>query len=312
MFFRTAWDLIRQAWNGFSADNAFRLSAALAYYTALSLSPLLLMVISIAGLVFGEAAARGQVEHQIQDLVGQQGAEAVQTMLAHSSSIGGNVVAIVVGVVVLVVGATGVFAQLQDALNTVWNVDPKKTSAGGLWGMLKSRLLSFALVCGLAFLLLVSLVLNALVSGLSAELHRWIPGAATLVEVLNILLSALLTLVLFAMIFKVLPDVELDWSDVWIGAGITTVLFTLGKYGIGIYLGQASVGSAYGAAGSFVVLLTWLYYSSAIMLFGAEFTQVYATQHGSRVGKPDGTASQPAPAPSRDGHAATPVGAGSH
>lgn len=312
MFFQTAWHLIRQAWNGFSSDNAFRLSAALAYYTALSLSPLLLMVISIAGLIFGEAAARGQVVQQINDLVGEQGAEAVQTMLASSKSVGGSIVAIVVGVVVLVVGATGVFAQLQDALNTVWNVDPKKTSAGGLWGMLKSRLLSFALVCGLAFLLLVSLVLNALVSGLSDELHRWIPGAATLVEVLNILLSVLLTLLLFAMIFKVLPDVELDWSDVWIGAGITTVLFTLGKYGIGIYLGQASVGSAYGAAGSFVVLMTWLYYSSAIMLFGAEFTQVYATQHGSRIGKPDGTASQQSPAPSTDGHAATTVSAGSH
>ena len=179
-------------------------------------------------------------------------------------------------------GATGVFTQLQDALNTVWDVDPKKSSAGGFWGMLKDRLLSFSMVCGLAFLLLVSLAASALMSGLSEALREWLPDSVGLLWIGDVVLSAALTFLLFAMIFKFLPDVDLKWSDVWVGAGITTVLFIVGKYAIGLYLGQVAVGSAFGAAGSFVVLLTWLYYSSLILLFGAEFTQVYATRQGTR------------------------------
>ncbi len=305
MFFRKAWDLIRRTWGEFSDDKAFRLAAALSYYTALSLAPLLLVVIAIAGMVFAEKAARGEVVNQIKDLIGQQGAEAVQTMLANSQPKNGGIVAGIVGLVTLVVGATGVFSQLQDALNTVWDVDPKQASSGGIWGMLKDRLLSFSMVCGLAFLLLVSLVLNAVLSGLSGVLERWLPGAVGWLWVGNTLLSIVFTFLMFAMIFKVLPHARLRWSDVWFGAGITTVLFLVGKFLIGLYLGRAAVGTTFGAAGSFVVLLTWLYYSSLILLFGAEFTQVYAMTHGSGVGQPKSALTQPQPEPSSDGHPAT-------
>ena len=283
--FRTAWQLAKETWAEFSDDKAFRLAAALAYFTALALAPLLLVVISIAGMIYGEQAARGEVVGQIKDLIGDEGAEAVQTMLARSQPENGGILSLVIGGVTLLVGATGVFTQLQDALNTVWDVDPKKSSAGGFWGMLKERLLSFSMVCGLAFLLLVSLAASALMSGLSEALREWLPDSVGLLWIGDVVLSAALTFLLFAMIFKFLPDVDLKWSDVWVGAGITTVLFIVGKYAIGLYLGNVAVGSAFGAAGSFVVLLTWLYYSSLIMLFGAEFTQVYATRQGTRTGR---------------------------
>ncbi|HET6572233.1 MAG TPA: YihY/virulence factor BrkB family protein [Fimbriiglobus sp.] len=285
--FRSAWQLARETWSEFSDDNAFRLAAALSYYTALALAPLLLVVIAIAGMIFGEQAARGEVVAQIKDLVGNQGAEAVQTMLARSQPGEGGITSLVIGVVILVVGATGVFTALQDALNTVWDVDPKKSSSGGLWGMLKDRLLSFAMVCGLAFLLLVSLAASALMSGLSAALREWLPESVGLLWVGDVLLTVVLTYLLFVMIFKVLPDVSVSWTDVWIGAGITTLLFMVGKYAIGLYLGRVAVGNPFGAAGSFVVLLTWFYYSSLILIFGAEFTHVYATRHGTRSGRND-------------------------
>jgi membrane protein len=290
--FRNAWQLARATWDEFSDDKAFRLAAALAYYTALAMAPLLLVVISIAGIFFGEQAARGEVVQQLQGLVGDEGAEAIQSMLARSQPDQGGILSLIVGGLTLLVGATGVFSQLQDALNTVWDVDPKKTSSGGLWGMLKDRLLSFSMVCGLAFLLLVSLAASALMSGFNDVLKEWIPGSVGLLWVGNVVLSAGLTFLLFAMIFKVLPDVQLKWSDVWVGAGLTTVLFIIGKYAIGLYLGQVAVGNPFGAAGSFVVLLTWIYYSSLILLFGAEFTQVYATQCGTQTGRPCGPPNQ--------------------
>ena len=283
--FHTAWQMLKETWTAFSEDKAFRLAAALAYFTGLALAPLLLVVISIAGMIFGEQAARGEVVAQIKDLVGEQGAEAIQTMLARSQPENGGVVSLVIGVVTLLVGATGVFSQLQDALNTVWDVDPKKSSAGGFWGMIKARLLSFSMVCGLAFLLLASLAASALMSGLSDALRQWLPNSVGLLWLGDVVLSAGLTFLLFAMIFKFLPDVDLKWSDVWVGAGITTVLFVVGKYAIGLYLGQVAVGNPFGAAGSFVVLLTWLYYSSLILLFGAEFTHVYSTRRGTQVGR---------------------------
>jgi membrane protein len=206
-------------------------------------------------------------------------------MLAKSQPENGGIVSLVIGAVTLLVGATGVFTQLQDALNTVWDVDPKKSKAGGFWGMIKTRLLSFSMVCGLAFLLLASLAASALMSGLSNALREWLPDSVGLLWIGNVLLSAGLTFLLFAMIFKFLPDVDLKWSDVWVGAGITALLFLVGKYAIGLYLGRVAVGNAFGAAGSFVVLLTWLYYSSLILLFGAEFTQVYATRRGTQTGR---------------------------
>jgi membrane protein len=273
-------------WN----DKAPRLGAALAFYTALSLSPLLLLVIGIAGLVFGREAARGEIVHQLRDLIGDQGAQAIETMIAHSGEPSHGIWATVAGLVMLVIGATGVFAQLQDALNTAWGVDqePSTRSREGSWlaavvTTIWDRVLSFSLVCGLAFLLLVSLVANTALTAFQGWLIPQAPAAAILLIASNSVLSFLLTWLLFALIFRVLPNAEIAWSDVWIGAGLTAILFSVGKYLIGLYLGSAAIGSTFGAAGSFVVLLVWIYYSTQILLYGAEFTQLYATRHGSGI-----------------------------
>lgn len=285
MRLRPTWELIKQTAKEFSEDKCPRLGAALAFYTALSLSPMLLVVIGIAGPIFGADAARGEIAHQIRDLVGDEGAKVVQDMLAKSASQQDGLIAAVVGVLTLIVGATGALAQLQGALNTVWNVKEEDTPQG-IWGMIKGRLLSFSVVCVLAFLLLVSLVFSAVVSGLSGYLERWVPYLGTWLQLANLALSLLITTLLFATVYKVLPAVRPAWKDVWVGALATAVLFNLGKYLIGLYLGNASVGSTFGAAGSFVVLLFWIYYSAQVVLFGAEFTQVYATKYGSGLKSP--------------------------
>ncbi|HUR53233.1 MAG TPA: YihY/virulence factor BrkB family protein [Gemmataceae bacterium] len=286
MRLRPTWDIVKQTAKEFSADKCARLGAALAFYTALSLSPMLLVVIGIAGPIFGPEAARGGIAHQLRDLVGDDGAKVVEDMLAKSASKKDGIIATIIGLAALLYAATGVFAQLQDALNTVWNVKEEQTPQG-VWGMLKSRLLSFSAVCGLAFLLLVSLVFSALVSGLSGRLEQWVPYSSVWLQLGNLLLSLLVTTLLFAMIYKLLPAVRPAWRDVWVGALATAVLFNLGKYLIGLYLGNASVGSTFGAAGSFVVLLFWIYYSAQVVLFGAEFTQVYATTHGAGLATPE-------------------------
>jgi membrane protein len=279
MWYHTAYELVKETGKEFMADRCPRLGAALAFYTALSLSPLLVVVIAIAGFAFGDEAARGEVASQIRGLVGDDGAKAVETMLA-SHSTGQGILATVIGVVTLVIGASGVFANLQDAIDTVWGVKDEDRPSG-LWAMLKDRLWSFSLVFGLAFLLLVSLVISAMLSGLTHWIDGWFPHASIWLGLANGLIALVLTTVMFALMFKVLPHAKPAWSDVWIGAVITALLFALGKYLIGLYLGQAAVGSAYGAAGSFVVLLVWIYYSTQILLFGAEFTQVYAARLGS-------------------------------
>jgi len=294
----TYWDVTKQTAKEFSDDKCSRIGAALAFYTALSISPVLLVVLGIAGPIFGPDAARGEIAHQIKDLVGEQGANVIQDMLAKSASHKSGVVATIIGILTLVLGASGVFAQLQDALNTVWNVK-KEDTPQGVWGMVKERMLSFSMVCVLAFLLLVSLVFSAVVSGLNGVIERWIPFSAVWLQVANLAVSLLVTTLLFAFIYKVLPAVRPAWSDVWVGAFATAVLFNLGKYLIGLYLGNASVGSTFGAAGSFVVLLFWIYYSAQIVLFGAEFTQVYATRFGAGL-KPKAERSgseNPTPAP---------------
>ncbi|MBX9626193.1 MAG: YihY/virulence factor BrkB family protein, partial [Gemmataceae bacterium] len=278
MRWHDVWEVVKQTGREFMEDKAMRLGAALSFYTALSLAPLLLVVIGIAGLVFGPEAARGELAAQLKDLIGAEGADAVQDMLAKTATTGGGVLSTVVGVVTLLVGATGVFGSLQDALDTVWNVKPDQTPSG-IWGMVRDRLLSFGMVCGMAFLLLVSLVLSALLTALGGAVERWLPGGRIWLQLGNLVIGFLVTAAMFALIFKVLPHARPAWKDVWVGALLTAGLFTLGKYLIGLYLGTASVGSAYGAAGSFVVLLFWIYYSSLIVLFGAEFTQVYALKH---------------------------------
>ena len=272
-------ELLKETYNEWSEDKAARLAAALAYYTVFSLAPLLIIAIAVAGLVFGQEAARGQLDNQIQSLVGQQSAELIQTMVESASKPKSGIIATVIAIVTILFGASGLFGQLQDALNTIWEVEPKPDR--GILGLIKDRFLSFTMVLGIGFLLLVSLIISALLSALNSYLTDLLPGSIYVLQILNFVISFGVITLLFAMIYKILPDVKIAWSDVWIGAAVTSLLFALGKFLIGLYLGNSSAGSAYGAAGSLVILLLWIYYSAQILLFGAEFTQVYAKKYGS-------------------------------
>jgi membrane protein len=284
MRWRAIWELIKQTGREFLDDKAPRLGAAMAFYTALSIAPLLLVVTGIAGLAFGEQAVRGEIASQLSALLGREQAEVVEGMLARSASPSGGILATVIGLVTLLVGATMFFAELQGALDTVWNVKPEQTSSG-IWGLVKNRLLSFAMICAMAFLLLVSLVFSAVLTSLGHVFDNWLPYSTAWMGAGNVGLSLLITTAMFTLIFKVLPHARVAWSDVWVGALLTAVLFNVGKYLIGLYLGTVSIGSTFGAAGSFMVLLVWVYYSTQILLLGAEFTQVYATRFGSGVGE---------------------------
>lgn len=265
-----------------SEDKVSLWAAALAYYTIFSIAPLLLIAISIAGAVFGEEAARGEVVAQIQGLVGKQGAEAIQSMIQNTQKPGsGGTIATIAGIVTLLFGASGVFGQLQDALNTIWEVKPKPGQ--GIRSFLQSRFLSFAMVLVIGFLLLVSLVLSAGLAAIGNFFSNLMPNFLILGQLVNFLISFGVVTVLFAAIYKFLPDVHAPWKDLWVGAIVTALLFNVGKFLIGLYLGNSSVGSTYGAAGSLVVLLVWIFYSAQIILFGAEFTQVYAKSHGSSI-----------------------------
>ena len=264
-----------------SNDNAPRLGASLSYYTIFSLAPVLLLVIAVAGLFLGPEAAQGKIVEQLSGLLGTEAAKVIQTMLEKAGHHKGGILATVVGFVTLIVGATGVMIELQDALNTVWKVVAKP--GRGIKGILRDRMLSFGIVLGFGFLLLVSLVLSAAVALLDSWIGGLIPGWVIVGYVLSYGLSLGLVAVVLAAIFKILPDVKISWRDVWVGALVTSVLFHIGKFGISLYIGKASVGSTFGAAGSLAVLLVWIYYSSQIVLFGAEFTRVYANQYGKRV-----------------------------
>ena len=278
---RTWWTLLKEAFEKWSADKAPRLGAALSYYTVFSLVPLLVLAISIAGLVFGTEAAQQAIMAQIESLVGPQSAAAIKQMLEIAQRPSSGALASAIAVVTLLLGASGVFAQLQDALNTVWSVEPK--AGRGLWGTIKDRLFSLMAVLGTGFLLLVSLVLSAALAAFGKMFQGRLPGHEGLLHLADLAISFGVITLLFAMMFKLLPDAKIAWRDVWIGAGLTSVLFTVGKFAIGMYLGKADVGSAYGAAGSLVILLVWVYYSSQILLYGAEFTSVYANRYGSRI-----------------------------
>lgn len=282
MKFRPIWKLVKDAALKFVDDRGPELGAALTFYTALSLSPLVLVVVAIAGFVYGEDAARGELVEQLRDVVGREGATVIEQLVARSASTSQGTAAAVFAFVVLFFGASGVFVQLQSALNAIWRV-PGEKSEGGIWSMVRRRLLSIMLVCGTAFLLLASLVVSAVLSAINDRIAGWVPGTSVLAEVGNFVITFGLLMGLFAMILKGLPAKDLAWSDVWLGAAVTAGLFSVGKYLIGLYLGHAAVGSAYGAAGAFVVLLVWLYYSSQILLFGAELTFVYARRVGRGV-----------------------------
>lgn len=274
--------LIRQSINGWIEDRAPSMGAALAYYTAFSLAPLLLIVIAVAGLVFGEDAARGAILDELSELVGADGAAAIQAMLAGLDGKKEGIFAAVVSAVTLFIGATTAFVELQSDLDRIWKVETR--TAGGVWGFLRTRLLSFGMVLGIGFLLLVSLVISAFVSTLEKFWGGWFVGVELLLQASNFLVSFGVITVLFAMIYKILPSVDIEWDDVWIGALVTSLLFSVGKFLIGLYIGKSAVSSSLGASGTFVVLLLWLYYSTQIFLLGAEFTYAYAHGRGSHAG----------------------------
>jgi membrane protein len=257
------------------------MGAALSYYTIFSLAPVLLLVIAIAGLAFGAQAAQGKIVDQFGGLLGTDAAKVIQTMLEKVSNRGHGILATVVGSVTLIVGATGVLVELQDALNTVWKVVARP--GRGLIGILRDRLLSFGIVLGFGFLLMVSLVLSAGLAVVDSWLGHIIPGWVVAAYVLSYGISLGLVAFVLGAIFKILPDVKMSWSDVWVGALLTSVLFHAGKFGISLYIGKAGVASTFGAAGSLAVLLVWVYYSSLIVLYGAEFTRVYASRYGTQV-----------------------------
>jgi membrane protein len=278
---KALFSVLKESASEWSADKASRLSAALSYYTIFSIAPLLVIAIAVAGLVFGQEAASNQIFGQIRGFVGDSGAQAIQGMVESASKTGAGIVATVVGVVTLLLGASGAIGQLQDALNTIWEVKPKPGQ--GIRGFIRTRLLSFSMVLVIAFMLLVSLVMSAALAGFGHYLERILPIPPAALQALNVAVSFAVVTLLFCLIFKVLPDVKIAWRDVWIGGMVTALLFTLGKFLIGLYLGRGSATSVFGAAGSLVVILIWVYYSSQILFFGAEFTQVYANRFGSRL-----------------------------
>ena len=263
-------------------DQAPTLGAALAYYTVFSLAPLLIISIALAGLVFGAEAAQGQIFDQLRGLLGDASGKAMQEIVQSASAEPKTgVVATVIGFVTLLFGASGVFGQLQASLNIIWGVQPKP--GRGILGIIRDRSLSFGFILVVGFLLLVSLLLTAGIAFVGKQFGAMVPGMEALIQILNSILSLAVITLLFGMMFKILPDANIAWRDVWIGAFITALLFTLGKFALGFYLGRSGVASSYGAAGSLIVLLLWVYYSSQVVFFGAEFTQVYANRFGSHV-----------------------------
>jgi membrane protein len=275
------WTVLKHAFQGWWDDNVPRMGAALAYYTLFSLAPVLIVAIAVAGLAFGPEAVRGEIVGQIEGLVGRGGAEAVQAMLEGAAKPSSSILATIIGIITFFLGATGAFLELQTDLDAIWRVKPKQ-SGNFLQALLKQRLISFGLVFGFSFLLLTSLVVSAALAALHTYMGNAFPGVTALWEALNVVVSLAVITALFAMIYKVLPDVKLSWGDVWIGGLVTAGLFTIGKSLIGLYIGTSAFGSTYGAAGSVIVVLVWVYYSAQVILLGAEFTREYVRQFGRR------------------------------
>ncbi|MBC7957103.1 MAG: YihY/virulence factor BrkB family protein [Cytophagales bacterium] len=280
----TTWRLMKEAAIAWSDDYAASMGAALAYYTTFSAAPLLLIVVSVAGLVFGQDAARGEIFNQLNGMIGEEGAIAVQGLLQSVSKPAEGVLGTLVGTAVLLIGATTVFAELQDALDRIWRA-PVRERSSGLWSLLRARVLSFGMILGIGFLLMVSLVMSAALSALGRWWSPLFGGWELLAQGVNLVVSFALITVIFAMIYKIMPRVRVAWRDVWVGAAVTALLFSIGKSLIGLYIGRSGVTSGFGAAGSLAVLLLWVYYSAQIFLLGAEFTWVYAHHCGSRQGE---------------------------
>ena len=273
--------LLKEAFKDWGEDKASRLGAALAYYTIFSIGPLLVVVIAIAGFVFGDEAASGQIVGTIGGVVGENGASMIQEMVKSANKPGAGTIASIIGFATLLLGAAGLFGQLKDALNTIWEVQPRPGL--GIIGALKKNVLSFGMVVGTGFLLLASLVVNAALAALGDFLVDKLPGGPLVWQIVNYLISLGVVTLLFALIFKVLPDVNIPWGIVWVGAAVTAFLFVVGQVALGFYFGISDPGSAFGAAGSLVIILVWIYYSAQILFFGAEITQANARLRGAPV-----------------------------
>ncbi len=275
---KNLWSFIVETYYEFLDDKAFKMSAALSFYAALSIGPLLIIVIAIAGFIFGDEAARGEIFKQINYLVGNDGAAMIETILKGAADKTTGIFATVFSFILLVIGSIGVFIELQESLNIIWGVELRP--GRGIWGFIKTRLISFSMVVDIGFLLIVSLIINALISLLNNYISNVTDIIIPAAQVFNIIFSFLIIAVLFAVVFKYLPLVFISWRYVWLGAFITSALFSLGKYLIGLYLGSSSYTSTYGAAASLVILLIWIYYSGLILFFGAELTQIYRKKFG--------------------------------
>ncbi len=277
---RTAWQLLRDAVEAFIEDDALSRGASISFYTVTSLGPVLFIVVAIGGLAFGTDAARAAVTRELDGIIGQQSAELVRAALQNAARHGGGVLASVVGALILIITASGVFGEMQAALNVIWKAEPQGSVVSRL---VRARMVSLGLVAAVGFLLLVSLVISALLAGFADYISRTLPFAAVVVRMLNFVISFVLIAVLFAAIYKVLPDVRLAWRDVVVGAILTALLFNIGKALIALYLSHSAVASSYGAAGAVIILLLWIYYSAQIFLLGAELTKVYARRRGTRA-----------------------------
>ncbi|WP_233233287.1 YihY/virulence factor BrkB family protein [Bordetella sp. LUAb4] len=288
MHLRRFYDMAKKAVNAWLDDYAPSMGAAIAFYTVFSLAPLVIIVIAVAGFFWGREAVQGQLFEQITAMVGADGAKAVESVVQGAQAPTQGIIATAISIVVLLVGSTTVFAELQSALDRIWEV-PAAEKASGIWNTVRARLLSFGLVLALAFLLIVSLIISAMLSAMGSWAASLLPAWEFLLQAINIVVGLGFTTVLFAMIYRFMPRASVAWRDVWTGAIVTAVLFEIGKFLIGLYVGKASVASSYAAAGSLVVVLIWVYYAAQVFLLGAEFTWVYANEHGSRRNVTKGT-----------------------
>ncbi|MHA4843285.1 YihY/virulence factor BrkB family protein [Flavitalea antarctica] len=280
--FKGLWKVMKDSFTGFSDDKVLKLSGALAYYTLFSMAPLLIVIIFVCSLFFGRANTEDSIYSQIQGFVGPDTALQLQQIITNASLEGKSSISLVIGIITLIIGATTVFAEIQDSINMIWGLKPKPKK--GWLKMLKNRLLSFSVIIGLGFLLLVSLGVSAILEALNKKLQAIFPDVTVvLFYILNLVITFSVITILFAAIFKVLPDALIKWRDVIAGSIATAILFMLGKFGISFYISQSNIGSTYGTAGSLVVLLLWVYYSAAILYFGAEFTKFYALRYGSAI-----------------------------
>jgi len=283
--FKLTWKLLVETANQFIDDKGLKMAAALSYYAAFSLGPLLMIAISITGIFFGEDAARGEISRQITYLVGPDSAEMIESIIEGASNKTTGIIAGIVSILFLVLGSVGVFLELQESLNIIWGVELKP--GRGIWGFIKNRLISFSMVIATGFLMMVSLLINSIIYLLYNFLNDYFEHILPASEVINIITSFIIITLMFAMIFKYLPDVIISWKYVWFGAIITSLLFAVGKYFIGLYLGNSAYSSTYGAAASLVIMFIWIYYSGIILFFGAEFTQVYRNRFASTELQPD-------------------------